>query len=143
VEACGDLNNPGTSFMGYDKVGAGVLNVTDDFVSKESAGSTAGFSITLLMNVDALLVFIKQSGLAGFFELSGPASAGTVIAGSWFIDGPGNPGTTQKKNEFSHRDFYYTPGTVPPPSVIPLPAAGWLLLAGIGGLVGLRRRRKA
>jgi hypothetical protein len=29
------------------------------------------------------------------------------------------------------------------PEVIPLPAAGWLLLGGIGGLAALRRRRKA
>jgi hypothetical protein len=29
------------------------------------------------------------------------------------------------------------------PSVIPLPAAGWMLLAGIGGLAALRRRQKA
>lgn len=29
------------------------------------------------------------------------------------------------------------------PSVIPLPAAGWLLLGGLGGLAALRRRRKA
>jgi hypothetical protein len=28
----------------------------------------------------------------------------------------------------------------PPPNVIPLPAAGWLLLAGLGGLAALRRR---
>ena len=26
------------------------------------------------------------------------------------------------------------------PSVVPLPAAGWLLLAGLGGLAALRRR---
>lgn len=29
----------------------------------------------------------------------------------------------------------------PSPSVIPLPAAGWLMLAGIGGLAALRRRK--
>lgn len=34
-------------------------------------------------------------------------------------------------------------GSTPPgtPSPVPLPAAGWMLLAGIAGLLGLRRRR--
>lgn len=35
-------------------------------------------------------------------------------------------------------------GSLPPdPSAIPLPAAGWMLIAGLGGLAALRRRRKA
>ena len=33
------------------------------------------------------------------------------------------------------------PNPDPDPNVIPLPAAGWLLLAGLGGLAVLRRRR--
>ncbi|MFN3936600.1 MAG: VPLPA-CTERM sorting domain-containing protein [Gemmobacter sp.] len=32
---------------------------------------------------------------------------------------------------------------VNPPSEIPLPAAGWFMVAGLGGLAALRRRRKA
>ncbi|MEL6914505.1 MAG: VWA domain-containing protein [Pseudomonadota bacterium] len=34
-----------------------------------------------------------------------------------------------------------TGGSTTPPNVIPLPAAGWMLIAGLGALLGLRRRR--
>ena len=37
--------------------------------------------------------------------------------------------------------YSYAPLSGPGPSVIPLPAAGWLLLAGLGGLAVLGRRR--
>jgi hypothetical protein len=42
-------------------------------------------------------------------------------------------------DDISHVSFYST-GDTP---VIPLPAAGWLLLAGIGGLATMRRRKKS
>lgn len=41
-------------------------------------------------------------------------------------------------NAISHVSFYDT-GL----GVIPLPAAGWMLLAGIGGMAALRRRKKS
>lgn len=31
----------------------------------------------------------------------------------------------------------------PPPDAVPLPAAGWMLLAGLGGIAALRRRKRA
>ena len=37
----------------------------------------------------------------------------------------------------------YSNGTVYNSAVVPLPAAGWMLLAGLGGLVVLRRRARA
>ena len=50
-------------------------------------------------------------------------------------------------------DFSAFPGAIdakilreikpPGPAPVPLPAAGWLLIAGLGGLAALRRRRKA
>ena len=39
----------------------------------------------------------------------------------------------------SHISFYDTGTTAP----IPLPAAGWLMVAGLGGLAALRRRKTA
>lgn len=43
-------------------------------------------------------------------------------------------------NSISHVSFYDTGDDTPP---IPLPAAGWMLLAGVGGLAAMRRRRKS
>ena len=38
----------------------------------------------------------------------------------------------------SHKTFI---GELPPTPTIPLPAAGWLLIAGLGGLVAMRKRK--
>ena len=56
--------------------------------------------------------------------------------GSLFGIGAQNSHSFFKVKAISFKD-------VPPPEVIPLPAAGWLLLGGLGGLAALKRRRKA
>jgi hypothetical protein len=52
-----------------------------------------------------------------------------ILAGSWTVE----------RNGLSHANVY---GTLTP-ATVPVPAAGLMLLGALGGLVALRRRRKA
>lgn len=59
--------------------------------------------------------------------------------GAFLLDGEPLTGTWATSQDLSHASLWYSEtGT---PSTIPLPAAGWLLLAGIGGLAAFRRRK--
>lgn len=74
----------------------------------------------------------------GFFGFQGLAVASSVIGVISTFDPQGGGGAT-----------WFTAGqaTVPGgptnPSPVPLPAAGWMLIAGLGGLAAMGRRRKA
>ena len=56
----------------------------------------------------------------------------TATSGSWLVSLGKSVITTDGGN----------PGN-PNPGTVPLPAAGWLMMAGLGGLAAMRRRRKA
>ena len=78
-----------------------------------------------------ILIAFKHATSFGAFGVD----TGNPLTGSW-----GTLGPAASVNDLSHASVFYKAGEVPP---IPLPAAGWLLLAGIGGLAAMRRRRKA
>ena len=50
------------------------------------------------------------------------------------------PGTWTSSKELSHASVYYKDGE--PPVYIPLPAASWLMIGGLGGLLALHRKKK-
>jgi len=70
----------------------------------------------------------------------------TVLSGTWDTNSMLTGGKKPVRGaDLSHWTIYQAERAPvdpdPGPQPIPLPAAGWLLVAGIGGLVGLRRRR--
>lgn len=66
----------------------------------------------------------------------------TLKAGNTFaaFDITGTSGEWQTSRGLSHAALWYR-GEPEPVQPIPLPAAGWMLVAGVGGLAALRRRR--
>jgi len=91
---------------------------------------------------------------SGFTDLSGilygnvPINAGfgTIEASDPFL--ATISGFSSFDSYFSPIATAFSPGVSPPPpppptNPIPLPAAGWMLIAGIGGLAALRRRNWA
>jgi hypothetical protein len=94
----------------------------------------AALNLPAGMMVDQLMLVFKSGQDTTLVAYLVDATSGTWS--SPFTEPPFDfPGSSPKS--VSHISAYYT---VAP---IPLPAAGWMLLAGIGGLAAMRRRRKA
>ena len=70
--------------------------------------------------------------------------AGTNF-GAFLLDGDPLSGTWSSSKGLSHASLWRTDdqgGGGNNNGVVPLPAAGWMLLAGVGGLAAMRRKRK-
>ena len=102
------------------------------------SGTFEAFGVT-----DTLVVTLKVADSFSAFlftMVDGPNITGTFdnfLAG--LLNNNGNTQTLSHLSIFSAEALDGDPG----PSPVPLPAAGWMLLAGIGGLTVARRRRKS
>jgi len=114
---------------------AGVSNLGGGNLSYRFGGGTDLIGDT---TVNSSSPYFSSNGLV--FMAAGPndngfniwASGGTVYAG--FLAGNANTGTSSLYSQFNGGTLTVTP--------VPLPAAAWLLVSGIGGVGALARRRK-
>jgi hypothetical protein len=119
--------------LGDKSDGGGDQTVT--FGSPKPATGQTAWSILNPNGYAQILVTLKQANsfTAWLLDMSGS------LSGTWSTVGPG-----KSTNAISHASVFYRGATtppLPPPPPIPLPAAGWPMLAGLGGLVAAGRWR--
>lgn len=132
---CGVGNDKGAG--GYGTVNGWEFQDEVDWTNGDPADS--GFdlmvsgntwSITGADGYDAVAVALKQANSFAFFVLD----LTKALTGTWSVSGPGSSAMV-----YSHIAGW-TKGT---PSEVPLPASAFLLIGGVGGLIAMKRRKKA
>lgn len=96
----------------------------------------------LLDDVDYLNNIITNTGLYGYYGPAARPSSGLFDLNAFRLDASAFlTGFINTKIEEITTGGSTTGGSDPNPNPVPLPAAGWMLIAGMGALFGLRRRR--
>ena len=145
-----DLGNNGIESTGSEffslagwKVGdstdAGAGDGSVLFGTAPAVNATSGtWSLASYSGFSSVMIVLKTSTYYGAFLLDEALSG---LSGTWSISEYGctKKGVCSTKGKaLSHASVYYN-GT---PSAVPIPAAGILLLGGLGSLAALRRKRK-
>ena len=117
------------------------LSAGDGSIEANGTGfssSSGTWSITSAPSMSPLMIVLKSGHQFGAFLLNDMVSA---LSGTWNItrERCNDRGCTTLPKILSHASVYYSPV----PSAVPVPAAGLMLLAGLGGLAALRRKRAA
>jgi hypothetical protein len=145
----GSGNNPNNPNNTSSMIVTGHLNPAVSFEIKlgDALGTFTNYILTTVSGVSTGNVTFNQgyrvSFLNGLFDGVGMVEFTTVET---IVCDPGSkkkcvPGTSGG-NAQARIDNIVVPDPVEPPPV-PVPAAGWMLVAGLGGLAALRRRRTA
>ena len=119
---------PGHNPSAYQDMAGSVLLGSFSYVPQEKVeGDLLTFRASALD--DFLNTGVGSDGLATLIVLAAPDQC---CHDSW---------ASMENVDFAGPSLTYVPAIDPPPPAIPLPAAGWALLLGLGSLVALGRRR--